>query len=364
MNKLILLLATLSVCACGPTEKSAQGYEDYSWEGKESYLQKSEVVKVDTVIDYILQIQPYGDRFLVEYPYDWAVFHRQGEALSFERYLIRKGEGPEESLSSMRYARMDDGRCFFGECIGSRKVFIAPSAGEGAYAPLVSWKKQRFTGAEKYYFESLQPVDDEVVLGGVQGDCPSKFVVSNLHTGVSSPLEGAPYPPLYAELSDFEKSFAAEGFLLKRPGSQRYFYGATVGLYAFVFDCDGQSIRNVRMLYNRPAPFVSRGEQGSRPRLTDGTSAYNAPPFVTDRCIYLSARHVSVKDAFSDHPSEGLPYIFTKEIVAFRWDGTPFRKYILDEPVRGFFVDEEKSLLYGFGANDQNGDVILVYDLQ
>lgn len=87
-------------------------------------------------------------------------------------------------------------------------------------------------------------------------------------------------------------------------------------------------------------------------------------PFVTDRCIYLSARHVSVKDAFSDHPSEGLPYIFTKEIVAFRWDGTPFRKYILDEPVRGFFVDEEKSLVYGFGANDQNGDVILVYDLQ
>lgn len=50
--------------------------------------------------------------------------------------------------------------------------------------------------------------------------------------------------------------------------------------------------------------------------------------------------------------------------MAFRWDGTPFRKYILDEPVRGFFVDEEKSLLYGFGANDQNGDVILVYDLQ
>lgn len=364
MNKLSFLLAILTVCACGPTEKSTQGYEDYSWEGKEIYPQKSDVVKVDTLIDYILQIQPCGDRFLVEYPYDWAVFRRQGEVLRFERYLVRKGEGPEESLSSMRYARMNDGRCFFGECIGSRKVFIAPSAGEGTYALLSSWKKLRCTGAEKYYFESLQPVDDEVVLGGVQGDCPSKFVASNLQTGVSVPLEGAPYPSLYAELSDFEKSFATEGFLLKQPGSHRYVYSAMVGLYAFVFDCDGQSICNVRVLYNRPAPFVSRGEQGSRPRLTDGTSAYNVSPFVTDRCIYLSNRHVSVKEAFSDHPSDDLPYFFTKEIVAFRWDGTPFRKYLLDEPVRGFFVDEEKSLLYGFGANDQNGDVILVYDLQ
>ena len=334
----------------------------YNWDNKEVLLEVQDSIEIDTIIDYIIQIHKIGDSFLIEYPYDWAVFKKKGNKLFFESFLIRKGNGPWETLASTRLAQLNDGRLFLGECIGSEKICISATACEKNIEEITEWNIAKRSGANPFYFESIQPVNDKIVIGGIQGNNVSKFVAYNLYENKYQSLNYT-YPSLYDDLSDFEKSYATEGVLMKKPDANMYLFSTKTGAYTFIFDCNGETISNIKMMYNLPAKYKTSGEQGKRSKLLDAQTKYNVMPYVTSNCIYMSDRYFTVKDVFGDSGLDELPYYYTKEVVSFDWAGNPYRKYLLQHPIRSMFVNDGDSVLYGLGANDER-DLILVYSLR
>ena len=169
---------------------------------------------------------------------------------------------------------------------------------------------------------------------------------------------------MYDELSNFEKTFALEGILMKKPNANKYLFSAIVGLNTFIFECDGDSIYNEKFIYLSPAVYKSSDKRGQRPKLIDVQARYNVSPFVTNAYIYMSNRNVTVHNVFSNDVSDELPYMYTSEIVAFSWNGEPCHKYILESPVRSFFVDDDDRVLYGVSVDSDGYDYILKYQLK
>ena len=56
--------------------------------------------------------------------------------------------------------------------------------------------------------------------------------------------------------------------------------------------------------------------------------------------------------------------MYTSEIVTFNWNGEPCHKYILESPVRSFFVDDDDCVLYGISVDSDGYDYILRYQLK
>ena len=361
--RVLYLFLLLIFVSCGSNHRDSKNkMTSYDWHGKEVLLNAVDSIKVDTVIDYIMSIYPINDVYLVEYPYDWALFIKEDNILKFKSFLLKKGNGPSEVLSSARFARLNDGRFFLGECIGSEKMFVSITDSLTSVEDISLWNVNKRDGANPFYFESLQPVNENIIIGGVQGENASKFVAYNIEQEQYYNLNDN-YFFLYDELLDFERSFAMEGFLLKKPDDNKYLFTTTVGLNSIIFDCCGESITNEKIIYQLPASFKSSGEKGKRPKLTDGQTAYNVSPAVTRNYIYMSDRQVTVEDVFGNKPQE-LPYNFTKDVVVFDWDATPLCKYLLDKPIRSMFVDNDDSTLYGIAVGDNNYDLILEYRLK
>lgn len=336
--------------------------EDYNWKNKEYFLNVQDSIEIDTIIDYIMQIHQIGDAFLIEYPDDWAIFKKRDHKLVFESFLIKKGNGPLETLASTRFARLNDGRLFLGECVGSAKMFISATDCKTDIEEISKWVVTKRNGTNPFYFESIQPVNDEIVIGGIQGNNESKFVSYDLTENKYQSLDYA-YPSLYNDLSDFEKSYATEGILMKNPDDNKYLFSTLTGAYCFIFESDGKSLYNRKMIYDFPAKYKSSGEKGKRPRLLDVQTKYNDTPYVTSNYIYMNDKYFTVEDVFGKSGIDELPYYYTTEIVSFDWDGNPYRKYILDRPVRSMFVNDGDSVLYGLDVDDER-DVILVYSLR
>ena len=334
----------------------------YNWDNKEVLLKVQDSIEIDTIIDYIIQIHKIGDSFLIEYPYDWAIFKKKGNKLFFESFLIRKGNGPCETLSSTRLSRLNDGRLFLGECIGSEKILISSTTCEKGIEEISEWKISKRSGANPFYFESIQPVNDQIVIGSIQGNNVSKFVAYNLYENKYHSLNYT-YPSLYDDLSDFEKSYATEGVLMKKPDANKYLFSTLTGSYTFIFDCNGEVITDIEMIYNHPAKYKTSAEEGKRPKLLDAQTKYNVMPYVTSNCIYMSDRYFTVKDVFGSSELDELPYYYIKEVVSFDWKGNPFQKYILEHPIRSMFVNADDSVLYGIGVNEER-DIIWAYSLQ
>lgn len=78
---------------------------------------------------------------------------------------------------------------------------------------------------------------------------------------------------------------------------------------------------------------------------------------MTKNYIYYSNRRATVEDVFRlETKFEGYPYYYTREIIAFDWNGKPVRKYIFDRPVSSFFVEEDDSMIYGVTTDSRDTD--------
>ena len=295
--KLIYLFIVLLFVSCVSDYRGNS--DSYNWEDKELKLVVQDSIKIDTIIDYVMQIHQIGSFFLVEYPNDWAIFRQQGNRLVFDSFLIRRGNAPFESLASTRFSRLNDGRLFLGECVGSEKIYVSSTDCLKEIERISLWNVNKRIGANPFYFESIQPISDDVVIGGVQGENPTKFVSYSFEKNKYMNLDYN-YPTLYDALSNFEKSFAMEGILMKKNNDNKYLFSAIVGLNTFIFECDGDSIYNEKFIYFSPAAYKSSEKRGQRPKLVDVQARYNASPFVTNAYIYMSDRDVTVKDVFSN----------------------------------------------------------------
>lgn len=66
-------------CACSSETEQLKGFDYYDWSGKEVHLKADRVLKMDTIIDYLMSINREGDYYVVEYPYDWALYKLDGD---------------------------------------------------------------------------------------------------------------------------------------------------------------------------------------------------------------------------------------------------------------------------------------------
>lgn len=337
-------------------------FDYYDWSGKEIYLKTDKVVTIDTIIDYIMSVKREGNYYLIEYPYDCALYKEVGDKLVFDKYLIRKGGAPYETASSTRLSNLNDGRYFLGECIGSQKIFVSPTSNPEDLSDITRWETQsRENPSLPFFFESIQPVNDEMLIGSTLGNNSSKFASYNLKTKQYNALDWA-YPAIYNELSDAQKAFTMEGTLLKKPNENKYLFKPNIGFAMFVFDCDGNKINNEKYIFNRFAAF-GQGTDGenSRPRLLEErTCPYGISACVANNYIYMRGKVVTIDDIFGENSTED--YAYTDVIDSFDWNGKQHKRYLLDRKVKLFNVNTDDSALYGIVEGDE-GDEIVIYNL-
>lgn len=345
-----------ALCSCNTTSKDEMGYVDYDWSKLETQLSNPVKIEIDTVADYFLEIHKYSNKIFVQ-GVNCNLYELEGDSLKFKTSYLKKGDGPREVQSSIEFSRMNDGRFVAIEGIGSQKIFVSHTSDIAELEDASTWNLSvRPKQESKFFFQRLQPINDTLLIGAIMGDCPSKFASCNLNTGEMVPLNYT-YPAILDNLSDFEKSFAYEGFLYKKPDENKYVFTSYTGLYSFIFDCDGKKIENLRHIFNKPAAYESRGN-GKRPGLVDGKSEYVcSSPHVTERNLYYSSRRATAEDVFKlDTKFDGYPCYYTKEILVFDWEGKPYKKYVLDKPIHNFFVDESASMLYGLSSDSPDSE--------
>ncbi len=356
-----LAVSFLLFCACSSESEQLKGFDYYDWSDKEVHLKVDRVLKMDTIIDYLMSINREGDYYVVEYPYDWALYKLDGDQLVFDRYLIKKGSGPYETSSSTRFSKLNDGRYFLSECIGSKKIFVSPTSDSDELSDITRWKSMsREDPSLPYFLESIQPINDEMVIGSTLGNSKSKFATYDLKTKQYAALDYI-YPAVYDELSDAQKAFAMEGVLMKKPNENKYLFKPNIGLVMLLFECEGNKIGKAKYIFNQFAAFgKGEGDENARPRLMDRKAPYGMTVSVADDYIYLKGKLVTVEEVFGPNSSSDNAY--ADNVLSFDWNGKPHKKYILDEKINNFMVDDDDSVLYAI-VEGEDGYEIRVYNI-
>ena len=364
INYISLIVVLAILCSCTPS-KTNEGYEDYDWTALEKRLENPIKILIDTVVDIPISMNKVGNRVLMECSESQVLYELKDNRLQYKSVLIKKGQGPLDVAYSVDMSRMNDGRFVATEHIGTKKMFVSQTADGSEWEDISTWHSFiRQDEATKYFFQTLLPINDTLFLGSVLGNCPSKFVVNNLNTGESVPLDYA-YPEVLKDLSDFAKTFALDGCTYKKPDENKYVYYSQIGLFSFIFDYKDGKMENLKYIFNQPAAYESRGEL-ERPKLCDRKSIFFPGFFAAKEHIYYSNRRATVEDVFTlDTKFEGYPYYYTREYIVFDWDGKPVRKYILDRPIYRCFVDEDESMLYGMTMDspDSEEEYLVAYKL-
>ena len=363
--KFIPLIAVLAIlCSCTPS-KTNEGYEDYDWTALEKRLENPIKIPIDTMLDVSMKMRTLGDKVLMECPYRQVLYELKDNRLQYKNVFIKEGQGPLEVLTGANVNRMNDGRFVAIEPGGSKKIFVSRTADEKELEDISTWHSFiRQDEVTEYFCQTLLPINDTLLLGSALGNCPSKFVVNNLNTGESVPLNYS-FPEVLDNLADFAKTFALDGRMYKKPDENKYVYYCLTGLYSFIFDYQDGKMENMKYIFNQPAAYESRGEK-ARPRLCDGKSVYAADCYVAKEHIYYSNRRATVEDVFKlETTFEGYPYYYTREFIVFDWNGKPVRKYVLDRMVSDFFVDEDESIFYGMTIDspDSEEEYLVAYKL-
>lgn len=353
------------LCSCSTTPDKNLGYVDYDWTALEERVINPIKMEIDSLIDYNMGFKKIGNKILADCPNCMVLYEVKGNELRYKNLFIKKGEGPFEVLSNVSVDRMNDGRFVATENIGSKKVFVSQSGDEGELEDISKWRPIiRQDKNTKYFFQTLLPINDSLFLGSALGDCSSKFVVNHLNTGESDPLNYS-YPEVLDNLSDFEKAFAYDGYMHKKPDDSKYVYFTQTGLYSFIFDFMDGKLENFEYVFNQPVAYQPNSK-GNRPRIVDPKSIYTTDCYVTKNYIYYSNMRATVEDVFKlETKFEGYSYGYTREIISFDWNGKPYKKFILDRPVRAFFVEEDDSMIYGVAMDtpDSDEEYVVGYNL-
>lgn len=342
MKKYFVVFLALLLSGCA-SDKEAD-----LWEGKDVSL-THEVLYTDSLKIGMADPEAVFDSTMIvnhsRCVNAYSLWKLKGDSLSFQDEFISRGEGPHEMFIPKIYVDYGQERLvFFAPYNGENKAFCVEMNPPEQISDPAQWETYYWRN-QKAFPRSLCPVDSTLYLAMNFGLGDNMFALFDMGQDTLVPID-YPYPSDGKDVNAYIKSTAYTGVLFRHPDKSRFVYSNTPwGRYVFVFDLEGDQVKNVVVLSDI-LPDYGVAQDGLNIGYNDQVPlCYNVQ--VGKKYIYMMYNDFTMEDLKTGRLIDGLPMSYYKHILVYDWEGRPVKRLNLDLPVwGGFCVDKDEKNIY------------------
>lgn len=198
---------------------------------------------------------------------------------------------------------------------------------------------------------------------------PDWFKLLHLTTGQLTDIEGfLPEDGFDGPLMTKQWIYNSSARMKKHPHRNRFIYGCDEGLYAEIFDLEGNRIVNRKIILDQ-YPSYHPGGDGVSPEGAPDRQLCGFKVSVTPRYIYIllnrytkgDLRAISRGETPEQFKGPGKGISFSEEVLVFDWEGCLCGKLNLTPFVVNIAVTEDDSTLYGITESENYEPVLVRY---
>lgn len=345
LHKLIVILC---FCMLLPGCKSKQ--VDDKWQGLECEISAEHVNSSIPLLElnHITLFKNYMIIKLYDNGKMFSLFKIHDDSIKYVDSFLHRGNGPMELNNAyLHYIHEENALVAIGYNSFGKNIVIPVDDITNIF-DVGTWRT--YTNGITYNAFDVIPMDSISYIARMDNN--DNVLMSSFSSADCQLIELLNYPD-DIKVDGFEKGTRAYGgWTIKRPNHKDFVYSSWIGNYVNIFSVDDHVVTKEIELFSELPKYSASGDGKV---IRDPSCKFGLPVNVTESYIYLGDPKVLYNDSYSDSKAKnGYPSGYVTEIYVSDWAGNPRVKYLLDEPVVFFVIDEKDEYLYGYVYDEDN----------
>lgn len=304
-------------------------------------------------------------------PFFVEAYKLTGDSARLSHRYGKRGAGPDELIeanSIYYYKPTRDMLLYSSNDMGAQLINLDTDA----VRPVHAFRQNNALWLMKAEFINDSTLLTACVVPSPKNTKPEWFKLLHLPTGQLTDIGGfLPDDGFDGPLMTKQWIYNSSARMKKHPRRNRFIYGCNEGLYAEIFDLEGNRIVNRKLLIDQ-YPSYRPGADGVSPEGAPDRQMCGFKVSVTSRYIYMllsrntkgDLRAIGRGEMPEKFKGPGKGISFCEEVLVFDWEGNLCHKLHLTPFVVNIAVTEDDSTLYGITESEMYEPLLVRYDWQ